>query len=783
MINSIEKQLESGVSEEKIISTLPDKNIDITDTEHGYPLFFWALCLDHYKSAAFLLHSGANINARNKDGFTVIEASINLNKPAVMRFLLDYKDHIKLTDEESYFILVSAIDHGYYDCASILLQIIDINVRGEAGYTALEKMVQLNKPEGVKFLLDRGASKEYKEDKSTLLHWAAALGASDEIIELLLNSGIDPDAETASGKTALMLAIEQGYPSIAEKLLAVTKNIDAVRKSDGKTALALVMMKGDTNLEKKLLAKTLKTREVEISEDLTVKEHQRKAKKDILDHGPLAALPTTTERPTSPQVIESILYLGEKSPRTAYFTGEADAIYTSCQTLRPLMDIMALSGLDIYDRGKSASGKRKFLKIVVLKEDSSVAKLRVLHSIKCTGVYPGKNTVFASFTRHCERIAFGSLMHESAHFVMGEVFKNGLNPYFAQDEDAKQAMQSVMDALHKRLSSMEKTKRYEQYAFIAIASVFENYPSKKWAIELAVKIPEIISVIGRELASTWMRRNVPELLRFYRKYINPRLIGYLQSHHAENYLTIDTSVYDSLLEFRQDVEWKPSDIELAARQGDVAKAQYLLKDIRDDTLQNFGPCVASHLSDSADTKGCEKILDILFSSPFIERITSRSKADTLLQAAISDNPGMVELILDRSGKDISEVAKGEIFLKVSTYGLENIADILLRQWEIPDEYKERCFIAAINGFHNELAGKLWEQWQKQLPLQTKRLACVLATKTANVDLAESINADLLKQVREKQVEKTTQSHRADETTEKFSDSPREASSIELKVRT
>ena len=66
-------------------------------------------------------------------------------------------------------------------------------------------------PDIVNLLLKNGAQVNLADNKGrTALHYASELG-QDDTLEMLLNAGADPNAlETATKKTALHLAIENG---------------------------------------------------------------------------------------------------------------------------------------------------------------------------------------------------------------------------------------------------------------------------------------------------------------------------------------------------------------------------------------------------------------------------------------------------------------------------------------------------------------------------------------------------------------------------------------------
>ena len=78
------------------------------------------------------------------------------------------------------------------------------------------------------------------------LHRAAQMG-DIEVLKAALASGVDVDARDGQGWTALMHAVNKGYPLLVEPLLAAGAGVD-VRAPDGATALFIAAVHGHTEI-------------------------------------------------------------------------------------------------------------------------------------------------------------------------------------------------------------------------------------------------------------------------------------------------------------------------------------------------------------------------------------------------------------------------------------------------------------------------------------------------------------------------------------------------------
>jgi ankyrin repeat protein len=129
---------------------------------------------DIERLAAILISSGAGVNAKNKDGWTLLH---------------------------------EAAKNGCLKVAEILISSgADVNAKDTYGRTPLHRTVYWRHLEIIKILLAHGADVNAKDNEGlTPLHLAALWGHL-EVAEVFLAHGADVNAKTKDGKTPLDLA-------------------------------------------------------------------------------------------------------------------------------------------------------------------------------------------------------------------------------------------------------------------------------------------------------------------------------------------------------------------------------------------------------------------------------------------------------------------------------------------------------------------------------------------------------------------------------------------------
>ena len=195
-----------------------------------------------------LLDKGADVNAKCKDGRTpLLFASDHSVSVDVMHLLLNKGADVNAKDKYGYTALMNVAGHGLTEIVQLLLDKgADINVKNNVGLTPLMEASHYGYVDTVRLLLDKGAEVNAKDNAgSTALMAAAGMGHAD-IVTLLLDKKANVNAKDKYGYTALMNAATIGFVVDTTKRL-LDRGADVNAKSDdGTTALSIATKSGSS---------------------------------------------------------------------------------------------------------------------------------------------------------------------------------------------------------------------------------------------------------------------------------------------------------------------------------------------------------------------------------------------------------------------------------------------------------------------------------------------------------------------------------------------------------
>ncbi|XP_038254654.1 ankyrin repeat domain-containing protein 17 isoform X7 [Dermochelys coriacea] len=212
------------ISPSTMLPIYPAIDIDAqTESNHDTALTL-ACAGGHEELVQTLLERGANIEHRDKKGFTPLILAATAGHVGVVEILLDNGADIEAQSERTKDTPLSLACSG-------------------------------GRQEVVELLLARGANKEHRNVSDYTPLSLAASGGYVNIIKILLNAGAEINSRTGSklGISPLMLAAMNGHTAAVKLLLDMGSDINAQIETNRNTALTLACFQGRTEVVSLLL--------------------------------------------------------------------------------------------------------------------------------------------------------------------------------------------------------------------------------------------------------------------------------------------------------------------------------------------------------------------------------------------------------------------------------------------------------------------------------------------------------------------------------------------------
>ncbi|XP_078087120.1 ankyrin repeat and KH domain-containing protein 1 isoform X11 [Mustelus asterias] len=212
------------VSPSSMLPLYPSVEIDAqTESNHDTALTL-ACAGGHEELVSVLIARGANIEHRDKKGFTPLILAATAGHVGVVEILLDKGADIEAQSERTKDTPLSLACSG-------------------------------GRQEVVELLLARGANKEHRNVSDYTPLSLAASGGYVNIIKILLNAGAEINSRTGSklGISPLMLAAMNGHVASVKLLLDMGSDINAQIETNRNTALTLACFQGRAEVVSLLL--------------------------------------------------------------------------------------------------------------------------------------------------------------------------------------------------------------------------------------------------------------------------------------------------------------------------------------------------------------------------------------------------------------------------------------------------------------------------------------------------------------------------------------------------
>lgn len=244
----------------KEVANLINKNgkaiVNSTDKKGFFPLYI-ATCKGHLDVCCLLLENGADVNQQTK-ATPLIRASLDGLEDLIKLFIAS-KANIDAKDLESQMTALGyAATNGNVDVCRLLLE-------ANASFAVKDTATMLHCAAGESHFAvcelglqwDQGKFKaninDANKDGRTALHYAVS-GRNIEIVQLLIENGINLDVRDAFGVSALDLSLSLHETEIANHLLSTGANTKT-KNLEGNTALHISVIFGNADICKLILLK------------------------------------------------------------------------------------------------------------------------------------------------------------------------------------------------------------------------------------------------------------------------------------------------------------------------------------------------------------------------------------------------------------------------------------------------------------------------------------------------------------------------------------------------
>ena len=194
-------------------------------------------------------------NFKDKMGRTALIAACENSKISIIRILLEKKASVNVFAKNGETPLLISIKKGDTNIIRLLVEKgADINVYDSSGRTPLIAAVEAGSETDAVFLLSNGADVNRKSSRGTAPLFSALTDSPKhlKLISLLSAKGANLNIRDNSGRTALMIACEQGYRRTAEIL--IKNGADSkIKDFSGKNAMDYAVKKQNSAIVKILL--------------------------------------------------------------------------------------------------------------------------------------------------------------------------------------------------------------------------------------------------------------------------------------------------------------------------------------------------------------------------------------------------------------------------------------------------------------------------------------------------------------------------------------------------
>ncbi len=208
--------------DQKRVAYLLDKkhaSVGAPDMQGELPLHH-AIIQGSPSMVAFLIARGADVNQRDRDGWTPLMQAGYCDDAADVKVLKEHGGDPNALSPQNYTALGIATQYGKNAAALALVEAGADPARpiGEGGYTPLMLATANHAQPLVEALLKKGADVNARNSGGVTALMIAAANGRAELVELLVRAGADVQAQSERGDTALTIARAKGNEKVIKLL-------------------------------------------------------------------------------------------------------------------------------------------------------------------------------------------------------------------------------------------------------------------------------------------------------------------------------------------------------------------------------------------------------------------------------------------------------------------------------------------------------------------------------------------------------------------------------------
>jgi ankyrin repeat protein len=195
-----------------------------------------AVLANDLRAVRLSLSSGVDVNAQNDIGDTALIIAADRNHVDIVRMLIKAKANLDLQEEHQRTALTIAMDKKNTGIAKLLIEAnANLDLQDEDGDTALMIAAGDSNLELVNILINAKANLEIKDTNGNTALLSANYDAPD-VINRLIEAGVDVNTQNDEGDTPLMYMSALGNVDIVELLIENGANLNTLNQ-DGQSAL------------------------------------------------------------------------------------------------------------------------------------------------------------------------------------------------------------------------------------------------------------------------------------------------------------------------------------------------------------------------------------------------------------------------------------------------------------------------------------------------------------------------------------------------------------------